>query len=244
MKKLVVCDFDGTLKPYESEAVSDKVKAKLDALLEKGVEIAVSSGRTYGELISYLPEYADRIWFICNDGACYLKCGRVLYERGIERADLLRLADCAAGSFRIYHGATENYSFGAVPVNYQALFAPRAVTNPYLIRERIFKITSVGERLSLDGSGLRVHWEQGCEEAAQMVNRFANKGTALSDLQTRLMLTKYDTVCIGDAANDLPMMRGAVRSFCIGNRSAILEAACTDHARDVVEALDACLQIL
>ena len=83
MNRLVVSDFDGTLKPFDREDVSQDVKRRIDALLEKGVIFAVSSGRTYGELTAFLPEYVDRIYFICNDGACYFKNEKLLYEKQI-----------------------------------------------------------------------------------------------------------------------------------------------------------------
>ena len=76
---------------------------------------------------------------------------------------------------------------------------------------------------------------------AQYVNRFADKGTALSNLQTRLMLTKFDTACIGDSGNDVAMMHNAKASFCVGERSQALRDACQTQVQTAEEALRALL---
>ncbi len=245
MKKLVVADFDGTLKPYEDKIVSQAVKARIDALLEKDIYFAVSSGRTYAELASFLPDYTDRIYFICNDGACYLKNEKPLYEKQIETEDLLRFFSCGDEGGCIFHGLTQNYSIGTVVSLYAESFASTPIKTVYQIKEKIFKVTTFGKTVSLpQGCGLRTHWDGGPDRAAQYVNRFASKGRALSDLQIRLMLTSFDTVCIGDAGNDVAMMAGAKYSFCIGNHSKELSAVCNKHADRIEDAFDFCLNKL
>ncbi len=88
MIKLVVIDFDGTLKPYGKACVSEKVIKYIDSAIEKGMTVAVSSGRTYSELIAFLPQFKDKIYFICSDGAYYIKSENILYERAIAMSDL------------------------------------------------------------------------------------------------------------------------------------------------------------
>ena len=66
MIKLIVADFDGTLVPYGEETVSPRVRAQIEAALQKNIIFAVSSGRTYNELAAHLPEFVDRIYFICE----------------------------------------------------------------------------------------------------------------------------------------------------------------------------------
>ena len=73
--------------PYGESAVSGLLKEQIAEALDKGVAFAVSSGRTYGELLAFLPEFADSIYFICCDGAYYVKGGKILYARRIENAD-------------------------------------------------------------------------------------------------------------------------------------------------------------
>ena len=238
MKKLVVADFDGTLKPHECARVSDSVKQRVDALLEKGVVFAVSSGRTFAELADFLPAYLDRIYFICNDGACYLQNQKPLYEKQIETEDLLRFFACKDRGCCVFHGALQNYTCSTKLSAEAASFHPIFVKNVYEIKEKIFKITTFGTRAELPAnSQLRTHWDGGEAKTSQFVNRFATKGRALSDLQMRLMITKFETACIGDSGNDVAMMHNAKYAFCIGSRSKELSSVCTNCTPRAEDAL-------
>ena len=76
----------------------------------------------------------------------------------------------------------------------------------------------------------------------QYVNRFADKGASLSDLQMRLMLTKFDTAAIGDGGNDVAMMRNAKHKLCIDSRSEELYSVCDAHFATAEQALLALLE--
>lgn len=239
MIKLIVSDFDGTLMPFGADGVSKTVKQYIRTALDKGVTVAISSGRTYEELRSYLAEFEKDVYFICCDGAYYVKRGTVLYEKKIAREDLRFFSSQEDTGFPfILHGAFENYAVGALRAD-TAHF--RATHLPHVsdVREDVFKITTYGPVKRLPPyCGLRTHWDGGPEKMSQYVNRFANKGTALSDLQMRLILTKYETACIGDSGNDVAMMKHAKHAICIGERSPELRAVCNRLASTPEEALE------
>lgn len=245
MMKLIVADFDGTLMPFGEKQVSDRVRAYIEAALEKDITFAVSSGRTYNELAYYLPEFVDRIWFICCDGAYYVKGGKTFYEKRIEPADIqyLLTSNGEETSF-VLHGAFENLSVGKLPEEGMG-FSPREVTRhaARFLRENIYKITAyrASGKLTPYG-GLRMHWDGGPNASSQYVNRFADKGIALSNLQIRLMLTKFETACIGDSGNDIAMMHNAKTSFCVGSRSEELGRVCTNCVKTVEEAFEEILK--
>ena len=243
MIKLIVSDFDGTLLPYGEREVLDSTVRLLQAAVERGVTVAVSSGRTYRELAAAFPTLAQSLWFIACDGAYYGRGGRMYYEKQIAREDL-RLFDKNRlnGFSYILHGALCNYACGNVPAEEAARFQAVPVHHTDAVKEKIFKVTSFGGALRLPPyCGLRMHWDGGKHSMAQYVNRFADKGTALSNLQTRLMLTKFDTACIGDSGNDVAMMHNAKASFCVGERSQALRDACQTQVQTAEEALRALL---
>lgn len=239
MIKLIVSDFDGTLLPYGESRVSDEVKSRIFSALSKNMIFAVSSGRTYGELVSFFPEFADEMYFICCDGAYYVKSGKLFYGRKIEKSDLAPFFVKQGRDFSfILHGADVNYSVGRLPADGER-FNASPISHAGEIKEKIYKITSYGSELKLvPYSGLRMHWDGGKNQMAQYVNRFANKGAALSDLQTRLMLTKFETACMGDSGNDVAMMHNAKMSFAVGDRSRELASVVTSKVGSATEALD------
>ena len=239
MLKLIVSDFDGTLLPYGESRVSDGVVKRIATALERGIKVAVSSGRTYGELERELPAFKDEIYFICCDGAYCVKGGKAVYQRKIEKPDLeFFFGKSREGISFLLHGAFENYAVGRLPAE-AAAFGAKSVSSLEDIDEKIFKITSYGTEVKLPPtSGLRTHWDGGEHKMAQFVNRFADKGVALSDLQTRLMLTKFETACIGDSGNDLAMVRGSKYSFAVSSRCQELVQAVTNTVSSAEEAFD------
>ena len=238
MLKLVVSDFDGTLMPYGNRGLSEKIKSQIKSAAERGIIFAVSSGRTYGELLPYFRGLDEKLWFICCDGAYYVNGDRIFYEKQIARSDLELFFRRAGSDFSfVLHGAKKNFCVGDLPFCADGYCAER-VKKLGDVKEKIFKITSYGGEIALpEYSGLRMHWDGGADAVAQYVNRFCDKGAALSDLQMRLMLTKFDTACLGDGGNDVAMVRNAKYAACIGNRSAELAKACNMHFDSAEEAL-------
>lgn len=243
--KLVVSDLDGTLLPYGDDRLSEDIIQSIKKLLESDMDFAISSGRTYNELVSLLPEFSDRIYFTCCDGALTVKNGKPVYERKIETADIELFFKQRFQNFSfVLHGAFTNYSFGNIPSE-ASLFNCIPIRSIYDIKEKVFKITTYGERLELpEYCGIRTHWDGGNNNVAQYVNRYCNKGTALSDLQMRLMLTKYDTAVLGDRGNDISMIKGAKISCCIGNRCSELSESCLYRFDSGTQALDSIISDL
>jgi len=235
MIRLIVSDLDGTLLPYGEHAVSEAVKGLISSALEQGITVAVSSGRTLGELLSFFPEFWERLYFICCDGAYYGKGKTVFYEKQIARQDLLLLSKTCEGM--ILHGAHQNYALGAIPESLQGEVSARLTSVDHL-SEKIFKVTAFTAPKRLPPyCGLRLHWDGG-RGIAQYVNRFSDKGVALSDLQSRLILTKFETACIGDAGNDVAMMHNAKLSFCVGDGCPELTRVCNHTVARAEEALE------
>ena len=244
MLKLIVSDFDGTLLPYGQTCLSEKLKIQIKKAAEQGISIAVSSGRTYLELLPYFDGFTDMLWFICCDGAYYVKNGKIFYEKQIEKTELEAFFKKAGSGFSfVLHGAMKNYAVGDIPTEAMA-FSPEIIKKPGDIKEKIFKITSYGERVKLtEYSSLRTHWDGGENATAQYVNRFCDKGAALSDLQVRLMLTRFDSACLGDGGNDIAMMKNAKYSVCIGERQSELSDICTHCFATAEEAFDFLLEV-
>lgn len=241
MIKLIVSDFDGTLRSYSEECVREEVKVKVQEFLDKGIQFALSSGRTYNELVSFMPEFRDKIYFICCDGAYTVKNDKVVYSKQIDSVDIdcfFKKAQSDNEISFVLHGAFDNYSYGNLP-SICGSYLSNSVVRSSDIGEKIYKITSYGE-MNADSSqkGLRNHWDGGECKCAQYVSRFANKGAALSDLQTRLMLQSYDTGCIGDSGNDVAMVKNAKISCCIGRKSEELVSRCDYVFDDIIEAFD------
>lgn len=239
MIKLLVSDYDGTLMPYGDKRITEGVARGLRTLLDRGVTVAVSSGRTYGELSKFLPEFRDECYFICCDGAYYVKDGKVLYGRQMLQEDLMRLErERRDGECLMMHCAYRNYTIGEPPAEDAEWLESVPVRRMWDIKEPVYKVTAYGVKKELGPqSTLRMHWEGSGHSCSQIVNRYCDKGAALSDLQIRLMLTKFDTACMGDSGNDLAMVHNAKIAICVGNRNQAMRKACMAHFDRAEDAL-------
>ena len=236
MIKLIVMDLDGTLLPYGATSVSDETKRLLTLLREQGKILVFSSGRTYQELAPYVSDWKEDSYLIGCEGAYTVYRDKNIYERKVELEDMVRFFRQEDCSF-VLHGGRRSFGYGELPPE-AARFSPSPIQRIGDLQEKIFKVTTFGEPLRLPSlCGLRIQWDGGKRGMMQYVNRFANKGTALSDLQMRLMISGFETACLGDSENDIPMMRNARITYCVGNHCPPLHQICNHHVENVEEAL-------
>ncbi len=238
MIKLIVMDLDGTVLPYGQKSLSEETRHLINRLIGKGKIVAFSSGRIYGEMIPYLSEWKQDVFYTCCEGACTVYREKEIYGRKIELEDLIRFFRQDPEKFPfVLHGAQRNFHVGELTKGAKQVDSV-PVGRVGEITDKIFKVTSCGGALQLPPlCGLRLQWDGGECGMTQYVNRFANKGTALSDLQMRLVISGFETACIGDSENDISMMRNAKLSYCIGHRCEELYQTCNHHVDCVEDAL-------
>jgi HAD superfamily hydrolase (TIGR01484 family) len=231
MIKLLATDLDGTLLSRGEDSLRPTVKEGLRALIEKGVTVAVFTGRDRNDTRKYFSDFGDKIIFACADGAYYdfvSKCGKVsLYERNIPREELLHIHTMHPDSPLILKGKDTCYALGNPPsheMNSDTVILKEI--RQLKESEKIFKIVKIGEPLRLPkDSSLRLHWDGGERKHYEYISRFATKGAALSDLQNRMFLSKYDTAAIGDGPNDIPLVKGAILAYAVNPKCERLQAA-------------------
>lgn len=238
MTKLVVADFDGTLMPYGSKSVSPKVIEYIKALISRGVAFAVASGRTYSELSSLLSEVKDDIYFICDDGAVALKDDKIIFRKPFTSASLRYFFDSDLFKNVTMYALDKAYLIGNVvrPVLYGK--TPCRIQRHIEIKDEIYKVCANVKCFDLvDTAQHRIHYAD--KDFAEFVSFYANKGVAVGDLQLKLGVSKFETVVMGDADNDIPMTLHARQSWAIGDRSEGLKSRSTHIAERIETALEA-----
>lgn len=245
MRKLIVADFDGTLLPYGDKTVSAKTISQIKDVLSKGAFFAVASGRTYSELSVLLRDVSSDIYFICNDGALTVKNDTAIYKKQFSFSALATFFDDDIYKSATFYSLDKAYLIGNVekPVLYGK--TPCKISRRFEINDDVFKVTAFAKRFDIvSNNDFRVHYSDGY--FAEFVPAYANKGLALAQLQLKLGISKFDTVVIGDAGNDIPMVSHAKRSWAIGNdtRTRALRTLCTDSAVGINEALDVIIKDL
>lgn len=229
MIRLVISDVDGTLVPKGESCVPENVKRAVGALISSGCSFAVASGRTYHSLRTLFNDHSDEIYYICCDGAVCVRAGRTLYRRPISEENVRRAFTAARqrGLSLLLSSDMEGYALdlegGAFE---QKLISEKTerfsvVESPFEVKKPIYKLAFYGER---DGFGfipseLRRSYHGG--GWSEYVYRYADKGSALADLQARLLIAPRDTAAIGDGENDASMLLKS------GHRYALTSALAT-----------------
>lgn len=76
MIKLIATDIDGTLVNDEKELPPDFMEV-ISMLEKKDIHFAIASGRSYTALENQFGDIADRISFICDNGAYIVENGKL-----------------------------------------------------------------------------------------------------------------------------------------------------------------------
>lgn len=85
MIKVVASDLDGTLIPEGTQEVENGFFDVLEELLDKGYQFYVASGRQYANIRQVFERFADRIGFICENGAIVMEKEQLEYMYEIPR---------------------------------------------------------------------------------------------------------------------------------------------------------------
>lgn len=88
MIKLIATDIDGTLLTDGRRQIRPEFFAEAERLMEKGVIFSTASGRQYHSLRGLFTPIADRIYYICENGAVIYapgKDGKIISKTAIDR---------------------------------------------------------------------------------------------------------------------------------------------------------------
>lgn len=249
MYRLVASDLDGTLlrndqtlSPENSEAITQMHAA--------GVQFAISTGRTYGEIPEVLRQHPGIRWYICSDGGLiydkqegrsYTAC----MEGSLQKLVLDALFE--AGCFFTAH-------YGGVSYYDGSRFVPQELAynnvSPYfqqLVREcdvpaADFKTFCYGmegveqitaffhsdeilsqcrQRLLATGK-IETAWPNPCY--MELYHADAGKGRGLKRLADILGIDPKETIAIGDTVNDSSILQAAGLGLATDNAKPELKA--------------------
>jgi len=240
---LLASDFDNTLV-YTQEALlsggsvpslSPGNRTALEYFMAEGGRFAVATGRALATFSRYAPD-------IPMNAPCVLSCGAALYDFAQKQyLDFLMLDDGAAA---FAQEVLERFPSVALEIYYPAetIYAvrPNALTRNYrrpgVARVEVPTLQEVphpiGTLLFVDARPVLEQvksylTERGCTERYELVYsadilleftaKGADKGNMVRRLAQRLEIPMKHVYCVGDEANDLPMLTAAAQGFAPAN---------------------------
>lgn len=232
--RLVVTDLDGTLLD-DAKRIPGGLWPMLAELRRRGVLFSPASGRQYATLAGQFADVAEGMVFIAENGTYVVRDGVELSSDPLDRS-------VAAGVARtVRRLVADGADVGAVVCGKRSAYVERtdeaflAEVRTYYAEHRIVPdVTAVDDdliKVALFDFGSAEHSTAPAlaefagthqvvvsgEHWVDVMNRTANKGTALRGLQRTLGITPAQTMVFGDYLNDLEMLDAAEWSFAMAN---------------------------
>ena len=231
MVKLVVSDIDGTLFDTDRRLPPD-FDYVIERLKELGIYFVLASGRTYKTILRDFEKYKDYISFICDNGACIVCGGKVVYESILSHSDMCKAVTACDGIPGLevslcgvrssYHVITPENANSEV-IRYHAHYT--AVDSLLNVDDDIYKIAIFDKNEAMLNSMPRLKNIFGDRFTMQVSGKYwmdimhtgTDKGYALKFIQNRLGISVGETMAFGDYYNDIPMLRRAEYGFVMAN---------------------------
>lgn len=259
--KLIVTDMDGTLFDEDHVTVPARNITALRAARERGIKLALASGRTWSILKDAAEQLGGVDYTILSNGAAIRDAatGEYIYENGFPNSQAVALIRGLVQEdlpFEIYCRGqnylrpldTERLGEALLSPGFAQLYLKRGVVlAPDLEAalegrpmEKINLFYAPPERQEALREMAQATGPVEISKALERNMEFnyggASKGTALAALAARLGFAPEEVMAFGDAGNDLTMLRWAGWSFAMANGTEAAKAAAKYQTASNVEA--------
>ena len=237
MKKLWVCDFDGTLYRNNDKRSFCKALDYLYGLRENGGEFIVASGRPLHLLEPFFDRFEDT-YFISCDGALFSRGFEILKSFPIDKEEIKKITEKTKLQY-VLTGAFISYvhcSDAALKMRLCEFYNGHAVgiENPSEADGMIYKAAFFGEHREF--GGLEKCWNSyGIHEyTAEGVS----KGKCLLYAREYLGFSKENTFAAGDGQNDVSMFETTFRSYAMCSAPPSVKRRADKVAADINDAFE------
>ena len=239
--KLIASDLDGTLLSPDHLTVSERTVKALREAHEKGIKIAIATGRTLSmiyDVIDQLP-FADYVIYSNGAAAYDLRKARVVYSHPLPQsiaADIVDYLDCREVYYEVYAGGKQ-YSQQSKQQYCTNLNLPQEFLEDYIRKLYFvdnlaeFAKENVCEKVNVYYFGnprlneIREHFEA-CPDVLftspvagdiEITHTGVDKVQAIDAICAELGITRGEVMAFGDADNDLGMIKAAGYGFAMEN---------------------------
>ncbi|MGL5756885.1 MAG: HAD family hydrolase [Paraclostridium sp.] len=232
MVKLIATDMDGTLLNSNHEIPMD-FKEMIEALRERNIMFAISTGRNYLDIVYKFDEYKDELLFICENGTAMYYKGECIYSKFLEKDTIEKLVTIGrdienaypmlCGTKGLY--LEDDKALELLNIHFPMNVPVIKVDSLLDVEDGIFKVNMFDmdnaetnsynrfkneniEKVTLTPSGK--YW-------LDMSSFGTNKGVAIKKAQEMFNINYDETMVFGDHLNDLEMMKSAHHSYAMKN---------------------------
>ena len=232
--KLFVSDLDGTMLP-DGNVVSAENIAAVRRAVEAGVTVTIATGRMFEAALPVARALGVDVPIISyNGGLIKSPSGRVYEEHTVDPAlahDIIAFCKERGWYIQSYSGGVLRYveacdesrfyensqKLTGEAVGWDGLFAHTEGNCKLLLVTKELSVTLARVEAVLAAFGERVDVMRSADCLIEIVPKGISKASALRSLAEKLGIAIEETMAIGDAYNDLPMLKAAGKSIAMGN---------------------------
>ncbi|MDE6281011.1 MAG: Cof-type HAD-IIB family hydrolase [Oscillospiraceae bacterium] len=254
MIRLIASDIDGTLLPYGEHTIPDEVFEEIHRLERKGILFCPASGRQYTSLRRLFTPVADRVPFLCENGAEVYgpgSPGPVLGKTVMERERALALCRDivdAPGLEVLISGADISYlcpKGDAIAPLVRDFVGNNTVllSTPEDVPEDIIKVSAYcpegnpSEVLAELGPKWGQVFQATVAGEVWLDFTLADKGMGLTQLCAALGIGLDEVMAFGDNFNDESMLSIAGQPWIMADAAPALREHFPNHCKRVVDVL-------
>jgi len=220
--RMIFCDVDGTLLPRGYNYIHNDVFDAINRAVSSNIYVCIASGRSYTDLKQLFAPVANKVSFICNDGASAVENGSLSYSAPLNKSQV----QCMSKTYKTDYEAMVIYAkdYTYLLSDKDNLHSGKKITSDDVgqIPGDIFKVAfynlSQKAKIKLENLGVKSGILSKVYEDSQWteyIKAFIDKGSAVRSLQKKYGITPYETAAFGDNLNDLGMLRQARLTFAV-----------------------------
>lgn len=218
--KALMLDVDGTIVPYDYDAVpSEKVKKAVRAAQDK-ITVCIATGRSYRSIENILKHFQMKDGFaIINNGAQVIDISndKILYEKKLSSDDVEKITTILAKNNAPYY--IDSHYGNSYPIP----DAPPSKTEALkLFTEEIFDLETV-EKIVKELSDLSSHVIQKTHHKHKgkfgllISHAQATKLHGVVEVAKILGINTHEIIGVGDGYNDFPLLMACGLRVAMGN---------------------------
>ena len=253
MIRLIASDIDGTLMPYGQTGISDSAFREIERLADRGVMFCPASGRQYKSLRQLFAPVADKLYYMCENGAVIFGPGDpapLLAKTAMDRTQAVALCraivahpDCEV----LISGQNTSY---LCPKQEDMVVLIRdfvgndvvLVKDPGDVPEDIVKIAAFcrrGAAAEVDGplSKWGEVFSMAVAGAPWLDFTLADKGLGLQKLCAAVGVKPDEVLAFGDNFNDVPLLKAAGTAYIMAGADPALLEMFPNHCERVEDVL-------
>lgn len=253
MVKLIASDIDGTLLLNGAKTIPEAFFQQANRLMDQGILVCAASGRQYTSLRRLFAPVADRMYFLCENGAAVFGPGgeaQLISKTVIDRELSLKLCreildtpDCEL----LISGTNTSY---VCPKSDDYLPRLRdftgnnitALEQPEDMPEDFIKISAFRTKgAEAIAPAFTARWQDALQVAIAGFGwldfTLADKGTGIQALCAHLDICPEEVMAFGDNYNDVPMLEAVGCPYIMAHADAPLREQFPNHCESVPEIL-------